>query len=48
MSMIAAMSATTAADRREVTVAKCSSMKTKAMSAWRRTTGVMMMMSERA
>ena len=48
MSTIAAMSATTAAERRAVTVCQWRSMKTKATIAWRRTTGVMMMISERA
>ena len=42
------MSATTAAESRAVTCCQCSSMKTKATSAWRSTTGAMMMISERA
>ena len=46
--MIAAMSATTASVRRAVTVCQCSSMKTKATTVWMTTTGVMMMISERA
>ena len=48
MSTIAAMSATTAADSRAVTVCQWRSMKTKATSAWSSTTGAMMMISERA
>ena len=46
--MIAAMSATTAADRRAVTVCQYSSMNTKATTVSMTATGVMMMISERA
>ncbi len=48
MSMIAAMSRTTASDRRCVTVCQWRSMKTKATTDCSRIIGVMMMISERA
>ncbi len=47
MSMMAAMSATTAVDRRCVTVCQWRSMKTKATTDCNRMTGAMTMMSER-
>jgi hypothetical protein len=46
--MTAAMSCTTAAERRCVTVCQCRSMKTKATTDCSSTIGAMMMMRERA
>jgi hypothetical protein len=48
MSMIAAMSAVTAEERRWVTSCQCRSMNTYATTDCSSTTGVMMMMSDRA